>query len=33
MSPWLFNVYMYGMVREVNAIVLGKGLELLSVLW
>ena len=26
MSPWLF-----GMVREVNARVLGKGLELLSV--
>ena len=32
MSPWLFiNVYMDGMVREVNARVLGKGLELLSV--
>ena len=25
-----FNVYMDGMVREVNAMVLGKGLELLS---
>ena len=31
MSPWLFNVYMDGLVREVNARVLGKGLELLSV--
>ena len=30
MSPWLFNVYMDGVVREVNARVLGKGLELLS---
>ena len=30
MSPWLFNVYMDGMVREVNVRVLGKGLELLS---
>ena len=29
-SPWLFNVYMDGMVREVNVRVLGKGLELLS---
>ena len=29
-SPWLFNVYMDGVVREVNARVLGKGLELLS---
>ena len=29
MSPW-FNVYSDGMVREVNARVLGKGLELLS---
>ena len=28
MSPWLFNVYMDGVVREVR--VLGKGLELLS---
>ena len=28
MSPWLFNLYMDGMVREVR--VLGKGLELLS---
>ena len=30
MSPWLFNVYMDGVVREVNVWVLGKGLELLS---
>ena len=29
MSPWLFNVYMDGVVREVN-VMLGKGLELLS---
>ena len=26
MSPWLFNVYMDGVVREVIARVLGKGL-------
>ena len=31
MSPWLFNVYMDGVVREINITVLGKGLELLSV--
>ena len=30
MSPWLFNVYMDGVVQEVNVWVLGKGLELLS---
>ena len=30
MSPWLFDVYMDGVVREVNVRVLGKGLELLS---
>ena len=30
MSPWLFNVYMDGVFREVNVWVLGKGLELLS---
>ena len=29
-SPWLFNVYMDGVVREVNVRVLGKGLDLLS---
>ena len=27
MSPWLFNVYMDGVDREVNVRVLGKGLE------
>ena len=31
MSPWLFNVYKDGVVREMNARVLGKWLELLSV--
>ena len=31
MSLWLFNVYMDGVVRAVNARMLGKGLELLSV--
>ena len=30
MSPWLFNIYMDGVIREVNVRVLGKGLELLS---
>ena len=30
MSPWLFNVYMDGVVRQVNVRVLVKGLELLS---
>ena len=30
MSPWLFNVYMDGVVREVNVRLLGQGLELLS---
>ena len=29
MSPWLFNVYMDGVVREVNVRVLGKGLAAL----
>ena len=28
MSPWLFNVYMDGVVREVTVRVLWKGLEL-----
>ena len=28
MSPWLFNMYIDGVVREVNARVLGRGLEL-----
>ena len=31
MSPWLFNVYMDGVVLEVNVRVLGKGLDLTSV--
>ena len=30
MSPWLFNVYMDGVVQEVNVRVLRKRLELLS---
>ena len=30
MSPWLFNVYMDGVLRELNARVLGKELDLLS---
>ena len=30
MSPWLFNVYMDGVVRGVNVRVVGKGLVLLS---
>ena len=30
MSPWLFNVYLDGVVREVNVTVLEKRLELLS---
>ena len=30
LSPWLFTVYMDGVVREVNFKVLGKRLELLS---
>ena len=32
MSPWLFNVYTDGVVREVNVMVLGKGLELAGVI-
>ena len=28
--PWLYNVNMDGVAREVNVMVLGKGLELLS---
>ena len=31
MSLWLFNVYMDGVVREVNTRVFVKGLKLLSV--
>ncbi len=30
MSPWLFNVYMDGMVRQVNTRVQGKGLVMLG---
>ena len=30
-SQWLCNVYMDGVVREVNASVLRKGLELMNV--
>ena len=30
MSPWLFNVYMDGVVREASVGVLGKEQELLS---
>ena len=28
MSPWLFNVYMDGVVREVRMRTLGRGLEM-----
>ena len=30
MSPWLFNLFIDGVVREVNARVLGRGLKLLD---
>ena len=30
MSPWLFNLYIDGVVREVNARVLSKGLQLVD---
>ena len=30
MSPWLFNLYIDGVVREVNARVLGRGLKLVN---
>ena len=30
MSPWLFNLYIDGVVREVNARVLGRGLKLMD---
>ena len=30
MSPWLFNMYMDGVVREVNERVLGRGVELVG---
>ena len=29
MSPWLFDVCMGGVVREVNSRVLGRGIELM----
>ena len=30
MSPWLFNMYMDGVIREVNERVLGRGVELVG---
>ena len=30
MSPWLFSLYIDGVVREVNARVLGRGLKLVD---
>ena len=30
MSPWLFNLYIDGVVREVNARALGRGLRLVD---
>ena len=30
LSPWLFNLYMDGVVRQVNARKLGKGVEFLA---
>ena len=30
MSPWLFNMYIDGVVREVNVRVLGRGLKLVD---
>ena len=33
MSSWLINVYMDGVVREVNAAVIRRGLELLEDKW
>ncbi len=30
MSPWLFNVYMDGIVRQVNARMLSRNLRLVS---
>ena len=30
MSPWLFSLYIDGVVREVNARVIGRGLKLVD---
>ena len=30
MSPWLFSLYIDGVVREANALVLGRGLKLVG---
>ena len=30
MSPWLFNLYIDGVVREINACVLGRTLNLVD---
>ena len=30
MSPWLYNLYINGVVREVNVRVLGRGLKLVA---
>ena len=30
MSPWLYNLYINGVVREVNVRVLGRGLKLMD---
>ena len=30
MSPWLFSLFIDGVVREVNARVLGRGLKLVD---
>ena len=30
MSPWLFNIYMDGVVREVNARMLSRGFSLVN---
>ncbi len=31
MSPWLFNVYMDGVISEIHARMLGRGLSLVNV--
>ena len=30
MSPWLFDIYMDGVVREVNTMAIGKGVVLVT---